>query len=65
MKAGAMESSNPAPTPAGLTVASSPLRLLREESMDANGTLSPISSRSNGTDTEMDPKKKVRPSLTF
>ena len=44
----------------GTYVASSPLRLLREESLDANGTLSPISSRSNGTDTETDTKKKVR-----
>ena len=43
----------------GNYVASSPLRLLREESLDANGTLSPISSRSNGTDTETDTKKKV------
>ncbi len=60
MKAATMENSNAAPTSAGLTVASSPLRLLREESMDANGTLSPISSRSNGTDTETDTKKKVR-----
>ena len=49
--------SNPGPVP--LSMASSPLRLLREESMDANGTLSPISSRSNGTDTETDAKKKV------
>jgi hypothetical protein len=39
---------------------SSPLRLLRDESCDANGTLSPISSRSNGTDTETDAKKKVK-----
>ena len=57
MKPAAMEGSNPAPVP--LSMASSPLRLLREESMDANGTLSPISSRSNGTDTETETKKKV------
>ena len=50
--------SNTGPVP--LSMASSPLRLLREESMDANGTLSPISSRSNGTDNEADAKKKVR-----
>lgn len=39
-----------------------PQRLLREDSIDANGALSPISSRSNGTDTEteMEMKKKVR-----
>ncbi len=60
-----MENSNAAPASPGLTVASSPLRLLREESMDANGTLSPISSRSNGTDTETDTKKKVRLYFTF
>jgi len=42
--------------------AGTPLRLLREESIDANGALSPMSTRSNGTDTEtdMDSKKKVR-----
>ncbi len=56
MKPAAMEGSNPTP----LSMASSPLRLLREESMDANGTLSPISSRSNGTDTETETKKKVK-----
>jgi len=39
-----------------------PLKMLRDESMDANGALSPISSRSNGTDTEteLELKKKVR-----
>ncbi len=65
MKAATMENSNAAPASAGLTVASSPLRLLREESMDANGTLSPISSRSNGTDTETDTKKKVNLTIVY
>ena len=36
---------------------SSPLKFLREDSVD--GTLSPVSSKSAGTDTDTDMRKKV------
>ena len=36
----------------------SPLKFVREDSVD--GTLSPVSSKSAGTDTEIDVRKKVR-----
>ena len=35
----------------------SPLKILREDSVD--GTLSPVSSKSTGTDTDTDTRKKV------
>ena len=40
----------------------SPLKLLRDDSVD--GTLSPVSSKSTGTDTDTDTRKKVGPLFT-
>lgn len=39
------------------TIPPSPLKILREDSVD--GTLSPVSSKSTGTDTDTDTRKKV------
>ena len=45
--------------PRGRTIATSQSRLIRDESID--GTLSPVSAKSSGTDPDMDiGKKKVR-----
>ena len=42
----------------GSSLHNSPMRFIREDSVD--GTLSPVSSKSAGTDTDMEVKKKVR-----
>ena len=41
----------------GGAIPPSPLKILREDSVD--GTLSPVSSKSTGTDTDTDTRKKV------